>query len=62
MRRARACFRKAGLDIDVYCTDYRRTRSGGWNWIKFSPNVIGDWEDLIKEWVGMLAYAIKGYL
>lgn len=62
MRRARACFRKAGLDIEYYCTDYHRSSLRGWAWLKFKPGVIGDWEGLFKEWVGMLVYAIKGYV
>ena len=62
MRRAQACFRKAGLNIDTYCTDFRRTDLNGWAWLQFEPQVLGDWEGLIKEWVGMLVYAIKGYV
>lgn len=62
MRRARACFRKAGLDIDYYCTDYKSTDLAGWAWLQFEPGVMGDWEGLFKEWVGMLVYAIRGYV
>lgn len=62
MRRARACFRKAGLEFDYYCTDYKSTDLGGWAWLQFEPGVLGDWEGLFKEWVGMLVYAVKGYV
>lgn len=62
MRRAKACFSKAGLNIDYYCTDYKSTDLGGWAWLQFEPDVLGDWEGLFKEWVGMLVYAIRGYI
>jgi hypothetical protein len=35
---------------------------GGWAWVQFEPGVLGDWEALFKEWLGMLVYAMKGYV
>lgn len=62
MRRARACFRKVGLNIDFYCTDYKSSALGAWAWLQFEPGVLADWEALFKEWVGMLVYAMRGYI
>lgn len=64
MRRSLACYRKAGLDIMPFTTDfYSHPRS-------FYPDAlliprldaVLTWHKLIKEWVGMLAYKIAGYI
>lgn len=64
MRRSIACFEKAGFTIDTFSTDfYTHPRY-------FTPDVllipkadsIMIWQKLFKEWVGMMAYKIAGYL
>ncbi len=63
MPRSRACFRKAGLNPDIYCVDYLQNQSQLWweDLLKFEPDTFQKWEWLIKEWVGIVAYRIKGY-
>jgi uncharacterized SAM-binding protein YcdF (DUF218 family) len=64
MRRSVACFKKAGFAIDSFSTDfYTHPRY-------FTPDVllipkadsIMIWQKLFKEWVGMVAYKISGYI
>ena len=64
MRRSVACFKKAGFAIDSFSTDfYTHPRY-------FLPDVllipkadsIMIWQKLFKEWVGMMAYKIAGYI
>jgi uncharacterized SAM-binding protein YcdF (DUF218 family) len=64
MRRSVACFKKAGFTIDSFSTDfYTHPRY-------FTPDVllipkadsIMIWQRLFKEWVGMMAYKIAGYI
>jgi uncharacterized SAM-binding protein YcdF (DUF218 family) len=64
MRRSRACFKKAGLDIDTFSVDFLSNKR------TFTPDVvlvpkiesIFVWQVLTKEWVGMLAYKVAGYI
>ena len=64
MRRARACFEKAGLPVDTYSVDLRSEENAYTPDILFIPSAsaIGSWEILIKEWVGMIAYKVSGYI
>lgn len=64
MRRSVACFKKVGLDMDFFTTDfYTHPRL-------FTPDVLIVpriesfiiWHKLIREWVGMLAYRVAGYI
>ncbi len=64
MRRAKGCFEAAGLEVTPFSVDYL---SETW---QPSPEQIflPDartfylWELLIKEWVGLLAYKVQGYI
>lgn len=64
MRRSRACFKKAGYETDTFSVDFLSNEQ------KFTPDVLlvpkiealFTWQVLIKEWVGMLAYKIAGYI
>lgn len=64
MRRSRACFKKAGLDIDTFSVDFLSNKR------TFTPDVllvpkiesVFVWQVLTKEWVGMLAYKVAGYI
>lgn len=64
MRRAGACFEKAGLACEPFGTDFlSETTNGNWfNWLEPDWKALLKWEFLIKEWVGWLAYKAKGYV
>lgn len=64
MRRSYGCFKKAGLNPDVFSTDfYTHPRY-------FTPDVllipkadsINLWQKLFKEWTGIAAYWLAGYV
>jgi uncharacterized SAM-binding protein YcdF (DUF218 family) len=64
MRRSLAVYEKAGLALETFSTDfYTHQRT-------FEPEVllipqlqaITIWHKLVKEWVGMAAYKIAGYI
>lgn len=64
MRRSRACFKKADFVVDTFSTDfYTHPRY-------FTPDVllipqpqsIFIWQKLFKEWAGMVAYKMAGYI
>jgi uncharacterized SAM-binding protein YcdF (DUF218 family) len=64
MRRANACFKKVGLNPDCFSTDfYTHSR-------QFTPDVlfvpradsINLWQKLFKEWLGITAYWMAGYI
>ena len=64
MRRAKACFEKVGLPVDIYSTNFTTFER------KFTPDVliipslgaIDKWHLLIREMIGMLAYKAAGYI
>ena len=64
LRRSAACFKKAGFKFDVFSTDfYTHPRY-------FTPEAllipsagaIVTWQKLLKEWIGMAAYKVAGYI
>ncbi|MBT1695770.1 YdcF family protein [Fulvivirgaceae bacterium PWU4] len=64
MRRSLACYRKAGVQLDHFTTDfYSHSR-------EFYPdtliipqlNALIVWHKLVREWVGFLAYKLAGYI
>lgn len=64
MRRSRACFEKVGWPIDTFSTDFlSHYRMYGIDTILI-PKVeaITVWHTLVKEWVGMVAYKLAGYI
>jgi len=65
MRRAEGCFRKVGMDVTGFSTDFYtvlpKDRFGVDGFIP-SPSVLSDWNFLIKEWIGYIAYWIAGYI
>ena len=64
MRRSRACFKKVGFNVDTFSVDFLSNKR------TFTPDVLivpkieslSVWQVLIKEWVGMLAYKLAGYI
>ena len=62
MRRARACFRKQGIEVDCFSTDQRAPENVHLGFRDLLPDswVLAQWEFLIREWVGLLAYKLSG--
>ncbi len=64
MRRARACFRKVGFEFDTFSADFISQPR------RFTPDMLiipqtealTVWHVLIREWVGMMAYRLVGYI
>lgn len=64
MRRAMGCFAKEGVPVDVFSTDFNSSK------IEFSPidsivpnvSAISTWTVLFKEWIGISAYKVAGYI
>jgi uncharacterized SAM-binding protein YcdF (DUF218 family) len=64
IRRSEACFRKAGFKVDVFSTDFY-THPRYFTLDVFlipSSDSITTWQKLFKEWAGMIAYKIAGYI
>ncbi|MBX2966179.1 MAG: YdcF family protein [Cyclobacteriaceae bacterium] len=64
MRRSEGCFRKAGMTPDTFSTDfYTHPRY-------FTPDVLlvpkiealKIWQKLFREWTGIIAYRLAGYI
>lgn len=62
MRRARACFQKTGLVVDVFSTDFRTDERKIGTWIIFDLGGLLKWTTLFKEWAGYIAYGVAGYI
>ena len=65
MRRAEGCFRKVGIDVTGFSTDFRTALPKdrfGFNGFIPSPEVFTGWEFLIKEWIVYIVYRIAGYI
>jgi uncharacterized SAM-binding protein YcdF (DUF218 family) len=62
--RAAACFRKTGLRFTPYPIDFLQSRVPLAPADYFLPRAqtLDDWESLIKEWVGIAVYRLRGYL
>jgi uncharacterized SAM-binding protein YcdF (DUF218 family) len=64
MPRSAACFRKIGWDCDTFSTDIKFHKR------EFTPDVLlipkPDallvWNAMVKEWVGLIAYKLSGYI
>lgn len=64
MRRARASFEKAGVNLDTFSADFYTHER------RFTPDVLlvpsegamAKWAIMIKEWLGMAAYKVVGYI
>jgi uncharacterized SAM-binding protein YcdF (DUF218 family) len=64
MRRSRACFKKAGYAMDTFSVDFLSNKR------TYNPDTliipklesIGNWQVLTKEWAGILAYKVAGYI
>jgi uncharacterized SAM-binding protein YcdF (DUF218 family) len=63
MRRSLACYEKVDLNIEPFTTDFY-THPRRFTFDVFLPRLEGlvKWQKLIREWVGMLAYKMAGYV
>jgi len=63
MRRSAACFAKVGWKMDCFSVDFLSHKRKYTPDVLFIPRVeaIGNWQVLIKEWVGMISYKLAGY-
>lgn len=64
MRRSLACYRKVGLPMDSFSTDFYAYPTAWYPDSFFIPKVeaIVIWHKLAREWVGFVAYWIAGYI
>lgn len=65
MRRAEGCFNKVGVDVTGFSTDFYTSKPDDrFRFEKLipSPKVLDNWNFLIKEWIGYVAYWIVGYI
>jgi uncharacterized SAM-binding protein YcdF (DUF218 family) len=64
MRRSLACYRKAGLDIEPFSTDFYAHPRFFYPDGLLIPSIdaIMLWHKLFKEWLGLAAYKIAGYI
>ncbi len=63
MHRAERCFQQAGLEVTPYSVDffYRQPK---WSpkWLLLpNPSILRRWNALIKEWIGLIVYQMRGY-
>tara|TARA_B100001245_G_C22865307_1_gene416129 strand:- start:812 stop:1573 length:762 start_codon:yes stop_codon:yes gene_type:complete len=63
MKRAVRCFNKQGVDNVPFPVDFKSDQLD-WSmvWIIPSAEAITTWQLMLKEYVGMLAYSITGYI
>jgi uncharacterized SAM-binding protein YcdF (DUF218 family) len=63
MPRARRCFEKAGIKVKPYCTDGMTGERKFYADHLFLPKaeILGKWNYLLHEWIGLLVYKIMGY-
>ena len=64
MRRAKACFKKEGLDCATFSTDhyYDASSTFSLNSIIPSAEAFIMWKRMIKEWVGTIMYRLFGFI
>ncbi len=64
MRRSLACYKKAGWNTDTFSTDivsHKRNFTFD-SFIVPGLDALVMWQTLIREWVGMIAYKMAGYI
>lgn len=64
MRRSLACYRKVGLNIESFTTDFYAHKRNYYPDTLLIPKLeaVWLWHRLIREWVGMVAYKFAGYI
>jgi len=64
MRRSRACYKKADMAMDTFTTDFYSHPRNFYITTLLVPSqeAMLQWQKLIKEWVGIAAYKLAGYV
>ncbi len=64
LRRSLACFNKVGWGMDIFATDPLAHNRIFYLDVLIVPKIeaLAIWNSLIKEWVGMAAYKVAGYI
>lgn len=64
MRRSLACYRKAGLPLDSFSTDFYARADVIYldAFLIPKPEALVIWHKLVKEWLGLAAYWVAGYV
>ena len=65
MRRSLACFDKVGLKCDSFSTDLITGQNRSYFWDQYiipNQDAMGQWNKLIKEWIGYFVYDMIGYI
>ena len=64
LRRSLAVYRKAGLELDSFATDFYSHPREYYPDSFLIPKIdaIHNWQKLFKEWIGMAAYKVAGYI
>lgn len=65
MRRANACFIKAGLNCTLFPTGNTNGSTRSYKWDEYfmpSASTLDSWQGLIKEWIGYISYFLTGKL
>ena len=65
MRRAEACFKKVGLNVDPFPVDFLSHDRSSWSINRLlvpSESAIGIWVPLLHEMEGYIMYSIVGYI
>jgi len=63
MKRSILCFQKQGLTVIPYAVDFKsKPLDFDLGWLVPSVNALMLWEIVIKEWVGIGAYKVFGYV
>jgi uncharacterized SAM-binding protein YcdF (DUF218 family) len=64
MRRSLACYNHAGLNVDSFSTDFYGVPRKFFLLSLLLPSIQGFiiWEKLFKEWTGLIAYKLAGYV
>jgi uncharacterized SAM-binding protein YcdF (DUF218 family) len=64
MRRSLACYRKAGMPMDFFTTDFYAHNNTYYpdSFIVPKPDALIIWHKLVREWMGFIAYRVAGYV
>jgi len=64
MRRSLACYRKVGLPLDAFSTDFYAHQGTYYPDSFLIPKIdaLVIWHKLVREWVGFVAYWVAGYV
>jgi uncharacterized SAM-binding protein YcdF (DUF218 family) len=64
LRRSIACFKKVDLNMDSFSVDFRSHKRKYSFDVLFVPKIeaLSIWNILVREWVGITAYKVAGYI